>query len=103
MQSERDTLPTGSLPESRDSDERVTISTLPRSAEANSGARRARGDGVELPGRWMERLLALWTELPVAAGDRAVTLAVVDAVASLLDDHAVGACVVPLRTAARRR
>ena len=100
MQSRRDTLPEGTTPgpaETRESVERVTISQLPRSLEAASGERRTYAEIVELPAPWLERLLLLWNEIPVNAGDRAVTRAVVDALASLLADHAVGACIVPAR------
>jgi signal transduction histidine kinase len=99
MRSKRDTLRTGhvpmNIPDPRDSSERVTISTLPMSAEAVSGER-ARPEMTELPPSWLEKLLALWSDLPVAGGDdRAVVQAVVDAVAALLPGCAVGACVVP--------
>jgi signal transduction histidine kinase len=98
MQSKRDTVPdplSSGVPEPRDSAERVTISQLPRSLEAASGPRRTYAEVVELPAPWLERLLLLWSELPVNAGDHAVTQAVVDAVAAMLRDHAVGACIVP--------
>ena len=125
MQSRRDTLPQGQLLEDRPSGvdaaeasvpspntpseprERVTISSLPtedpaeaisslpKSAEALTGRRPRAGVADALPARTIERLLVLWSELPVAAGDRAVTRAVVDAIASLLPDVLVGACLVP--------
>jgi two-component system, NtrC family, sensor kinase len=99
MQSKRDTLPEGTAPGvdldrgSTVPSERVTISSLPKSMEAVTG-RRPRVEG-DLPVRSLESLLALWGELPVDAGDRAVTRAVVDAIASLLPDSLVGACLVP--------
>jgi two-component system NtrC family sensor kinase len=119
MRSKRDTLPEATVPEPRESVERVSISTMPRSAEAVTGRRPLLGPtpddtwksplpeeppedsstasarGELLPARTIERLLVLWTELPVAEGDRAVTRAVVDAVASLLPGWLVGACIVP--------
>ncbi len=103
MLSKRDTLPEGMLPEARprDSADRISISSLPMSVEAASGERRRpdgeawRAGGGELSVRAIERLLVLWTDLPVGAGDRAVTRAVVDAVASLLPGRQVGACLVP--------
>jgi signal transduction histidine kinase len=49
----------------------------------------------QLPPRWLERLFALWSDLPVSSGDRTVVQAVVDALASMFPDHAVGACLVP--------
>jgi hypothetical protein len=95
-------LPT-SLEPSSSSPTTQTISSLPTSTEAVTGRRPRAGladtwksaTGDELPARSIERLLVLWTELPVAAGDRAVTRAVVDAIASLLPDALVGACLVP--------
>ena len=105
MQSKRDTIPTGDgtwtsrrrdepasntlraghVPESRESAERVTISSAPHERRSDDRAsRRTHVEVIELPARWTERLLALWSELPVAAGDRAVTSAVVDALASML-------------------
>jgi signal transduction histidine kinase len=89
----RQTLPDGPAP-SHESVERVTISTLPRSAEETT-RRRPRHAMAELPGRWTERLLHVWSELPVTKGDHAVTRTVVDAVASILEDCSVGACLVP--------
>jgi two-component system NtrC family sensor kinase len=72
-----------------------TISSLPKSTEALTGRRSRAGISDDLPARAVERLLVLWTELPIAAGDRAVARAVVDAVASLLPDALAGACLVP--------
>jgi two-component system NtrC family sensor kinase len=123
MLSKRDTLPEGMLPEpveaahqgakleaarqgspsaARDSSDRLTISTLPKS-EALSGERAVLPLGDpwrypapgELPGRVSERLLALWAELPLADGDNAVICAVVEAIAALLPEWHVGACLVP--------
>ena len=62
MQSKRDTVPdppSGSVPEPRDSAERVTISNVPRSLEAASGPRRAYAEVIELPAPWLERLVLL--------------------------------------------
>jgi signal transduction histidine kinase len=104
----RDTLPEGAVPPPRPSgvdsaergsnapsDQRVTISSLPKSVEAVTGRRPRVGAVEELPARTIERLLVLWSELPVTAGDRAVVRAVVDAVASLLPECLAGACLVP--------
>jgi signal transduction histidine kinase len=93
MRSERDTLL--STPDAGESNERVTISQLPTSSEAVSGSRPALSEPPQLPPRWLEKLLALWSGLPVSSGDRSVVQAVVDALASMLPDHAVGACLVP--------
>ena len=95
MRSKRDTLPTGIPPEGRESQERVSISSHPRSGEAVTGPRAASSNVIELPLPWLERLLILWSELPVSDGDRAVTKAVVDAVGAMIPDCAVGACLVP--------
>jgi two-component system NtrC family sensor kinase len=97
MRSKRDTTPDppSSAPEAGDSAERVTISQLPMSLEAASGPRLAYAEVIELPAAWLERLLLLWSELPVNGGDSAVTRAVVDALATMLGDHAVAACIVP--------
>ena len=109
MQSRRDTTPdpassgnangdanADANAEANESVERVTISQLPLSMEAASGPRRAYPEMIELPAAWLERLVILWSELPVNSGDNAVTKAVVDALATMLGDHAVGACIVPV-------
>jgi two-component system NtrC family sensor kinase len=48
-----------------------------------------------VPAAWLDRLLAAVVELPLAAGDRAVVEAMVDAVSSILPSCAVGVCFVP--------
>jgi signal transduction histidine kinase len=48
-----------------------------------------------VPAAWLDRLLAAVLDLPLAAGERAVVTAMVDAVTLILPDYAVGACVVP--------
>lgn len=48
-----------------------------------------------VPAPWLDRLLAATIDLPLASGERAVVTAVVDAVAAILPDYAVGACFVP--------
>jgi signal transduction histidine kinase len=79
------------------SSQRITISSLPKSVEAATGRRpRVSMEAGRLSANVTERLLELWTELPVAAGERAVARAVVDALASLLPDTFVGACLVPV-------
>jgi len=112
MRSKRDTLPDGGA-EARESVDRVTFTELPQSTESVTASRTRLteaepwksppGDdpwksspGDELPPHTIERLLQLWTELPVDGGDRAVTRAVVEAVASLLPDWLVGASIVPV-------
>jgi signal transduction histidine kinase len=44
----------------------------------------------ELPAAWLARLLTLSCELPIEDGPEAVTTALIDAVASMLPDHAFG-------------
>jgi len=97
MRTRHDTIPTPPpVPDPHESADRVPLAQLPRSVEASSGPRRAYAELVELPTPWLERLLLLWSELPVTAGDHAVAHAVVDALAAMLVDHAVGACIVPV-------
>jgi signal transduction histidine kinase len=93
MRSERDTLL--STPDAGESNERVTISQLPTSGEALSGSRATVTEAPQLPPRWLEGFLGLWSNLPIGSGDGAVIQAVVDALATMLPDHAVGACLVP--------
>jgi signal transduction histidine kinase len=57
-------------------------------------AQRARAPG-EVPAAWLDRLLAAVIDLPLVDGEVAVVKALVDAVAEILPDHAVGACFVP--------
>lgn len=49
-------------------------------------------DGV--PAGWLERLFSAMLALPLVEGDRAVTESLVEAVAGILPEHAVGACIV---------
>jgi signal transduction histidine kinase len=102
MRSNRDTLPEAAGPVSAERaahpseapSDRITISSLPRSAEAVTG-RRPKIELGELPEGSLERLLDLWTELPVTKGERALTRAVVDALAACVPDALVAACLVP--------
>jgi signal transduction histidine kinase len=55
-----------------------------------------------VPAAWLDRLLAAANDLPLASGERAVVEAMVDAVAGILPDHAVGACFVPEPGSGRR-
>jgi two-component system NtrC family sensor kinase len=48
-----------------------------------------------VPAAWLDRLLAAAVDLPVTSGERAVVTALVDALAAILPDYAVGACFVP--------
>lgn len=51
--------------------------------------------GVDVPAEWLDGLLASVLRLPLDEGQRAVVTAMVDDLAALLPDHAVGACFVP--------
>src|ERR1700722_9550415 len=46
-------------------------------------------------GVWLEQLFQAVLDLPIDDGQRAVVTAMVDALAGILPDHAVGACFVP--------
>jgi signal transduction histidine kinase len=48
-----------------------------------------------IPAAWLDRLLAAVLDLPLGAGERAIVEAMVDALAAILPDHAIGACFVP--------
>jgi signal transduction histidine kinase len=48
-----------------------------------------------VPAAWLDRLLAASIDLPLAQGERAVTEAMVEALAAILPGYAVGACVAP--------
>jgi signal transduction histidine kinase len=58
-------------------------------------SRGERGEPGELPSAWLDRLLAAVVTLPLEDGQRAVVTSLVDTLAALLPDHAVGACFVP--------
>jgi signal transduction histidine kinase len=89
--------PHDTLPPERDSVERVTVSSLPVSAPIESGAvpRRTHVEHVDLPSAWLDRLLVLWSELPIAQGERAVARAVVHALHGMVPELVVGICLVP--------
>jgi signal transduction histidine kinase len=55
-----------------------------------------------VPAAWLDRLLVAATELPAIAGDRAIVEAMVDALAGILPEHAVGACFAPEQGGVRR-
>jgi signal transduction histidine kinase len=59
------------------------------------GAKSSRGTTLsEVPAAWIDRLLVVLGELPVAAGEEAVARALVDEVGVILPAHAVGVCYV---------
>jgi signal transduction histidine kinase len=49
----------------------------------------------EVPAAWLDQLLAAVLALPVDEGQREVVTAMVETLATILPDHAVGACFVP--------
>ncbi|HEY6460415.1 MAG TPA: ATP-binding protein [Polyangiaceae bacterium] len=55
-----------------------------------------------VPAAWLDRLLVAAVELPLASGDRVVVEGVVDVLAAILPDHAVGACFAPEPGTGRR-
>src|SRR4051812_17367229 len=73
--------------------ERVSHTTIAMAEEAVSSSRSVQLR--ELPAVWIDRLLLATIELPVAEGEEAVVSALVNALGSILDKHAVGACFVP--------
>jgi two-component system NtrC family sensor kinase len=48
-----------------------------------------------VPAAWVDRLLLASLDLPLEGGERAVVVAMVDALAAILPGHAAGACFVP--------
>ncbi len=53
------------------------------------------GSYGELPGAWLDQLLSAALGLPLDEGPKAVITTMVEALAAILPDHAVGACLVP--------
>jgi two-component system NtrC family sensor kinase len=59
------------------------------------GAKSSRGVALsEVPAAWIDRLLVVLGELPVASGEEAVVRALVDSVGLILPSHAIGVCYV---------
>ena len=105
--------PASAIPEARDSQERVTVPEVsgthpsgvnfreppgttavtapPISMEVATGNRAVQ---LEIPARWLDRLLAVACDLPIADGEEAVARAVVGTVSSILPHWGVGACIV---------
>jgi two-component system, NtrC family, sensor kinase len=53
------------------------------------------GSRGEVPAAWLDQLLVAVLALPLDEGQRAVVTSLVDALAAILPDHAVGACFAP--------
>jgi signal transduction histidine kinase len=69
-------------------------SAQPQAPEAEGSAPHARVPEA-IPAGWLDRLLAAVLELPVGAGERGIVQVMVDALAAILPDYAIGACFVP--------
>ena len=65
------------------------------SSPPTSTRSRGLGSRGEVPAEWLDKLLTAVLGLPLDEGQRAVVTAMVDALASIVPDHAVGACYVP--------
>lgn len=79
------------VPDATDSQERVTVSSVPVSREARVSA--ARIDGVDASS--LDRLLVASCQMPVSEGEVAVVEHMVRAVGEIFPHCAVGACLVP--------
>jgi signal transduction histidine kinase len=55
-----------------------------------------------VPATWLDRLLAAVLDLPIGAGERPIVQAMVDGLAAILPDYAIGACFVPEATSTKR-
>lgn len=63
------------------------------SGEGEVSSRHARPPAV--PVDWVDRLLLASLDLPLELGERAVVEAIVEALAAILPEYAIGACLVP--------
>ncbi|MGH7297143.1 MAG: sensor histidine kinase [Polyangiaceae bacterium] len=73
----------------------------PSPAESQGSASHAKVPEL-IPAAWLDRLLLAAVELPALPSDRAVVEAMVEALAGILPDHAVGACFAPESGGVRR-
>jgi signal transduction histidine kinase len=73
-----------------DSQERVTVSSVPRSRES-----RVSVATLDVEGAWLDRLVVAACEMPVASGEAAVVEFLVTALSQIFPDCGVGACFVP--------
>lgn len=73
-----------------DSQERVTVSSVPISRES-----RVAVASLEVEAAWLDRLVVAACEMPVASGEAAVVEFLVRALSEIFPDCGVGACFVP--------
>jgi signal transduction histidine kinase len=83
------------VPKKDESGAREAVRLARKSDAAPTTGPMARPGNDEVPARWVDGLLLAVIDLPLVEGPRAVVTAMVDALASILPDHAVGACFVP--------
>jgi two-component system, NtrC family, sensor kinase len=74
-----------------DSQERVTVSSVPISRES----RVAVTEPLDVEAAWLDRLVVAACEMPVASGEAAVVEFLVRALSEIVPDSGVGACFVP--------
>lgn len=74
----------------RDSQDRVTVSSVPISRESRVAAA-----ALEVEAAWLDRLVVAACEMPVASGEAAVVESLVRALSEIFPDCGVGACFVP--------
>jgi two-component system, NtrC family, sensor kinase len=82
---------TSSAPKSNDSQERVTVSSVPISREALVSSTSA----VDVEAAWLDRLVVAACEMPVGDGETAVVQFMVRSLGEIFPDCGVGACLVP--------
>ena len=80
------------MPQHSSSQPEVRTSDVHLSEEAVSASRSIQL--VELPSRWLDRLLAAFGDLPVDQGEEAVTYALLEAVLASVPGHGVGVRIV---------
>ena len=74
-----------------DSQERVTVSSVPISRESRVSAKNA----VDVEAAWLDRLVVAACEMPVGEGDTVVVQFMVRALGEIFPECGVGACLVP--------
>jgi signal transduction histidine kinase len=82
---------TQSRNDDHDSQERMTVSSVPISRES-----RVAITTLAVEGAWLDRLVVAACEMPVAAGEAAVVEFLVRALSEIFPDCGVGACYVPI-------
>lgn len=83
----------GSKDDLSDSQERVTVSSVPISRES-----RVAVASLDVEAAWLDRLVVAACEMPVASGEAAVVEFLVRALSEIFPDCGVGACFVPAPT-----